>query len=161
MHMMFSIAPHYLLHPPNQACTEITVLCWTLGALVQDVLGRTTLDALIAAGDLGLGVHAQDWQHCQFLEDLDYCSFASSQCAALPLANPDTALHVGTDGGRVSEWARHSCLDSQRSLTAAQAACDCRCERHELGVVQWCHPVHLKSTCPDEPLHGPVTCCAA
>ena len=29
--------------------------CWTLRASVQDVLGRTTLDALIAAGDLGPG----------------------------------------------------------------------------------------------------------
>ena len=78
--------------PSITCCTQqakpalSALLCWTLGALVQDVLGRTTLDALIAAGDLGLGVHAQNWQHCQFLDDLDYCSVAASACAARLLA---------------------------------------------------------------------------
>ena len=49
---------------------------------------RTMLDALIAAGDLGLGTHAQDWGHSQFLEDLEYCSVASSQCVLPMLPGP-------------------------------------------------------------------------
>lgn len=75
---------------------------------------RTTLDAMIAAGDLGLGVHGQSWQHCQFIEDLDYCSAAASACAAHLLAKSDTGLHVSASMARSA--IRRSCW----------AACDCK-----------------------------------
>ena len=42
------------------------------------MLCRTALDALVMAGDLGLGCNAQDWGHNQFLEDLDHCSVAAN-----------------------------------------------------------------------------------
>ena len=65
-----------LMHSPGRAALS-------QARAVQDVLVRTTLDALIAAGDLGLGTRAQDWGHSQFLEDLEYCAVASAQCVVM------------------------------------------------------------------------------